>query len=146
MYTIYIKLRQQVCHHIWMLPKVTHNYQTWNPQDLATYQNRTNIFKYSFFSYSIVEWNKHSSSTQNSTYPVFQNNLLKIMQPVSNPVYNTENYNVMKLLTRLWLGLRHFNEHRFNYNLQNCINLLYMYLQFRSWVNSKLLLVLSPLP
>ena len=43
-----------------MLPKVTH-YQTPNSEDLATYQTRTNIFKYYFFPYSIMEWNKLSS-------------------------------------------------------------------------------------
>ena len=37
-----------------MLPNVTHNYQTGNSQDLATYQTRTNIFKYSS-SYLIME-------------------------------------------------------------------------------------------
>ena len=41
-----------------MLPKVTHHYQTRNSEDLAIYQTRTNIFKYSFFPYSIMEWNK----------------------------------------------------------------------------------------
>ena len=105
-----------------MLPKVTHHYQTRNSEDLATYQTRTNIFKYSFFPYSIMEWNKLSSSTRNSTYPVFQNHLLKIIWPVSNPVSNIQNYIGLKLLTRLRFGLNHLNEHRFNHNFENCIN------------------------
>ena len=54
-----------------MLPKVKH-YQTRSSEDLGTYhQTRTNISKYSFFPYSIVEWDKLSSSTRNSIYPVF---------------------------------------------------------------------------
>ena len=72
-----------------MVPKATHHYQTRNSEDLAIYQTRTNIFKYSFFPYSIMDWNKLSSSTQ--TYPVFRNHLLKIIRPVSNPVYNIQN-------------------------------------------------------
>ena len=104
-----------------MLPKVTYDYQTSNSEDLATYQIRTNIFKDSFFPYSIMEWNKLSSSTRNSTYSVFRNHLLKILRPVSNPVYNIQNYIGLKLLTRLKLSLRHLNEHRFNHNFQNCI-------------------------
>ena len=108
-----------------MLPKVTHHYQTRNSEDLAIYQTRTNIFKYSFFPYSIMEWNKLSSSIRNSTYPVFRNHLLKIMRPVSNPVYNIQNCIGLKLLTRLKLGLSYLNEHRFNHNFQNCINPLY---------------------
>ena len=61
-----------------MLTKVTHHYQTRNSKDLATYQTRKNIFKYSFFPYSIMEWNKFSSSTRNSSYLVLRNHLLKI--------------------------------------------------------------------
>ena len=99
-----------------MLPKVTHHYQTRNSENLATYQTRTNIFKYSFFLYSVMEWNKLSSSIQNSTYPVFQNNVLKIMLPASNPVYNIQNYIGLKFLTTLRHGLSHLNEHRFKNN------------------------------
>ena len=108
-----------------MLPKVTHHYQTRNSEHSATYQTRTNIFKYFSFPYSIMEWYKLSSSTRNPTYPVFQNHLLKIIQPAYNPVYNIQNYNGWKLLTKLRLGLSHLNENRFNHNIQNCINLLY---------------------
>ena len=75
-----------------MLPEITHHYQTRNSEDLAIYQTRTNIFKCSFFSYSIMEWKKLSSSIRNSTYPVFRNHLLKIIRLVSNPVYNIQNY------------------------------------------------------
>ena len=102
-----------------MLPKVTH-YQTQISEDLATYQTRTNIFKYSFFPYSIMEWNKLTSSTQNSTDPLFRNHLLKLIWSEHIPVYNIQNYIDLKLLTRLMLGLSHLNEHRFNHNFQNC--------------------------
>ena len=103
-----------------MLPKVTHYYQKRNSENFATYQTRTNIFKYSFFRCSVMEWNKLSSSTQNSVYPAFRNHLVKIIRPVSNPVYNIH-YNVgLKLLTRLRLELSNLNEHRFNLNFRNC--------------------------
>ena len=68
-----------------MLPKVTDHFQTRKSEDLAIYQTRTNIFKYSLFPYSVMEWNKLSSSIRNSTYPVFRKSLLlKIIRPVSN--------------------------------------------------------------
>ena len=57
---------------------------------------------------------------------MFRNYLLKIMQPVSNPVYSIQNCIALKLLTRLRLGLSHLNEHRFNHNFQDCINPLCM--------------------
>ena len=50
--------------------------------------------------------------------------ILKIIRPVSNPVYSIQNCIGLKLLTRLRLGLSHLNEHRFNHKFQNCINLL----------------------
>ena len=39
-----------------MLPKITPHYQTQNSEDLAIYQTRTNIFKYSFF-FPMQLWN-----------------------------------------------------------------------------------------
>ena len=107
-----------------MLPKITHHYQTRNSENLAIYQTRTNIFKYSFFPYLIMEWIKLSSSIGNSTYPLFRNHLLKIIWSVSSPVYKIQNCISLKFLTRLRLGLSHLNELRFNHNFQNCINLL----------------------
>ena len=107
-----------------MLPKVTCHYQTGNSEDLAIYLTRINIFKYSFFPNLIMEWKKLSSRIWNSTYPVFQNRILKIIWSVSNPVYNIQNYIGLKLLARLRLGLSHLNEHRFNHNFQNCVNAL----------------------
>ena len=71
-----------------------------------------------------MEWKKLSSSIQNSIYPVLQNHLLKIIWPVSNPVYNIQNCIGLKLLTTLRFGLSQLNKHRFNNNFQNCINLL----------------------
>ena len=88
-----------------MLPKVTQHYQ--RTADLASHQTRTNIFKYSFFPYSIMEWSKLTSNTRSLTYPVFQNHLLKIIWPVSNPVYSIRSYICLKLRTRLRLGLSH---------------------------------------
>ena len=105
-----------------LIPKVTHHYQTRNSEDLATYQTRTNLLKYSFFPYTISEWNKLSCDIRNSTYPVFRNHLLKIIRPEPDSVYNIQNNNGLKLLTRLRLGLSHLNEHRFNHNFQDCIN------------------------
>ena len=104
-----------------MLPKVTHHYQTWNSEDLALCQTRTNIFKYSFL--PIQLWNRinlvlllklNGSSVSN--------HLLKIIQPVSNPVHNIQNYISSKLLTRLTLVLSHLIEHRFDHSFQNCIS------------------------
>ena len=52
---------------------------------------------------------------------LFRQYLLKVIQP--QPAnFNVCNFAGLRLLTRLWLGQSHLNEHRFNHNFQNCIN------------------------
>ena len=74
--------------------------------DIATYQCRTDAFKFSFFPWTITEWNKIDIKIRNSPYSVFRNYLLK----------------EIKLLTRLRLGLSHLDEHKFNHNFVDCVN------------------------
>ena len=99
-----------------------------NPDHIETYYCRTNIFKYLFFPYSIVEWNKLDHILRNSKfYSVFKNSLLNIGRPMPKPTFNIHNPLGLKMLTRLRLGLSHLNEHRFNSNFEDCINLLCSY-------------------
>ena len=81
-------------------------------------QNR----KFSFFPWSIVEWNKLDLKIGNSSCLVFRNYLIKRIRPLAAPVYNIHNPLGLKLLTRLRLGLSHLNEHRFNHNFESCLN------------------------
>ena len=72
-----------------------------------------------FFSYTIIEWNKLDIDILKSkSYATFRNTLLKL----GRPIYSNSSPVGLKLLNRLRLGLSHLNEHRFNYNFQNCIN------------------------
>ena len=41
-----------------LIPKKSHQYITRNRNDIATYQCRTDAFKFSFFPWTITEWNK----------------------------------------------------------------------------------------
>ena len=100
----------------------THSYNTRNSEDITTFQSRTKTLKFSFFSCSIVEWNKLDLKIRNSSYLVFRNYLLKRISPLAAPVYNIHNPLGLKLLTRLRLGLSHLNEHRFNHNFESCLN------------------------
>ena len=45
-----------------------------------------------------------------------------MIRPSRNPVYDIHNRWGLRLLTRLRLGLSHFNEHKFNHNFKNCVN------------------------
>ena len=105
-----------------LLPKGTHSYNNCNSEDITTFQSRTETSNFSFFSWSIVEWNKLDLKIWNSSYLVFRIYLLKRIWPLAAPVYNIHNPLCLKLLTRLRLGLSHINEHRFKHNFESCLN------------------------
>ena len=105
-----------------LIPKKSHQYITRNVNGIATYQCRSDAFKFSFFSWTITEWSKIDIKNRNTPYSVFRNYLLKEIRPNSSPLYNNHNPSGIKLLTRLRLGLSHLNEHKFNHNFDHCVN------------------------
>ena len=52
----------------------------------------------------------------------FRANLRKIIRLIPYSVFGIFNPQGLKLITRLWLGLSHLNEHRFKHNFNDCIN------------------------
>ena len=105
-----------------LLPKGTHSYNTRNSEDITTFPSRAETFIFSFFPWSIVEWNKIDLKIRNSSCLVFRNYVLKRIRPLAAPLYNIHNPLGLKLLTRLRLGLSHLSEHRFNHNFESCLN------------------------
>ena len=104
-FVFYIKLRFEVIlstftNWFLQLPENS-SYNTRNSDHIETYYCKTDIFKYSFFPYVIVEWNRLDSPTN-----------------LHNPLG-------LKLQTSLTVGLSHLNEHRFNQNFENFRNPLY---------------------
>ena len=98
------------------------SYNTRNSNHIETCYCRTDVFKYSFFPYTIVEWNRLEHTLRNSkSYNIFKNSILKIGRPMPKPTFNIHNPKGLKLLTRLRLGLTHLNELRFNHNFEDCI-------------------------
>ena len=59
------------------------------------------------------------------SYAIFEKCLIKDWSPTLKPVYNILDPNGLKLLTRLRLGLSHLNEHKFNHNFKECVNIHY---------------------
>ena len=53
---------------------------------------------------------------------IFKLYLLKFVRPVANSVFDINNPYVLKLLTRLRLGLSHLRYHKLRHNFQDCIN------------------------
>ena len=94
-------------------------------EDVTIFYSRTDAFKYSFFPSKKLEWNKlERKIRQSSILLTFRNSLLKIGRHAPKPVYKIHNANVLKLLTRLRLGITHLNEQKFNHNFKDCVNLL----------------------
>ena len=48
--------------------------------------------------------------------------MLNLIRPTCNETYGIHNTAGLNLLTRLRLGLRHLNDHKFNHNFRDCIN------------------------
>ena len=53
-----IKTTFKIPPNLGLLPKGAHSNNTCNSEDVTTFQSRTETFKFSFFPWSIVEWNK----------------------------------------------------------------------------------------
>ena len=67
---------------------------------------RTDIFRNSFFPYTIENWNSLDAKAQNLVSLLsFKNFLLKSIRPCCNPIYNIHNPIGLKLLTCIWLAL-----------------------------------------
>ena len=98
-------------------------YNTCNQDQDETYYCRTDLFKYSFFPYTLVEWNKLDITLRNAkSYLIFRNSLLKIGRTIQNSIFKILDPLGIKFLTRLKLGQSHLNEHRFRHNFQDCLN------------------------
>ena len=105
-----------------LVPSESHIYSTRNSENVATCYCKTDQFKYSFFPYSIIEWNKLDINLHNAKSFLIFRNSLKIGRPMQNSIYNIHDPVGIKYLTRLRLGLSHLNEHKFRHNFQDCLN------------------------
>ena len=84
---------------------------------------KTNFFKNSFFLEVITEWNNLDISICNSSLcHIFKNLILKFLRPEPNRISSTQNFEGLKLLTRMRLSLSHLDDHKFRPNFQDCLN------------------------
>ena len=79
-----------------------------------------------FFPSSIVEWNKPSREVRTENIRIFKKRsffgLLEFIRTLPNSIFDIYNPYGIKLLTRLRLGLSHFNEHTFKHGFSDTIN------------------------
>ena len=67
-----------------------HSYNTRNSQDVVTYHCRIDTFKYSFFPWTILEWNKLDLTLHKSSCKVFVNYLLKMIPLTKSCVWHSQ--------------------------------------------------------
>ena len=84
---------------------------------------RTDCFKYSFFSNSLPEWSQLAPEIQNSeSTVVFKNKLLSFIRPSKRSIFNVNDPEGVKYLTRLRLRFSHLNEHKFRHGFLDALN------------------------
>ena len=82
------------------------------------------------------------------SYTLFHSSILKFIRPSPNSFYGCQNIMVIKLVTRLRLGLSLLREHKFRHSFQDTLNPLRNYgmdfessthflLQFPSYINER---------
>ena len=77
---------------------------------------KTIFFKDSFFPAVITECNNLDISIRNSSLcHIFKNSILKFIRPEPNRISSTQNFECLKLLTRMRLGLSHLADHKFRH-------------------------------
>ena len=108
-----------------LIPKCNQTIRARNSH-IPIFHCRTDCFNYSFFPSNLKNWFNLDINIRNSeSISVFKSRLLSLIRPVQKSVFNIFDPKGLKQWTRLRLGFSHLNEHRFQHNFENCINLLY---------------------
>ena len=84
---------------------------------------RTDCFKYSFFPNSLSEWSQLAPEIQNSeSIVVFKSKLLSFIRPSKRSIFNVNDPEGVKYLTRLRLRFSHLNEQKFRHGFLDTFN------------------------
>ena len=71
----------------------------------------------------MTKWNNLDISIHKSIpCHIFKNLIVKFIRPEPNRVSSSQNFEGLKQLTRMRLGLSHLADHKFKHNLQDCLN------------------------
>ena len=95
-----------------LIPDSVKFYSTRGSQinDISNIKTRSNFFRNSFFPSIIIEWNKLDSDIHNSdSLNIVKLPLLKFVRSIANSVFDINNPDGLKLLTRL-------RYHKFRHN------------------------------
>ena len=67
-----------------LIPETNHIYNTCSSDNVTTFYFRTDVYKYSFFPYTILEWNKLDESIQQSKTIKSFRNYKRLAGPIQN--------------------------------------------------------------
>ena len=106
-----------------IIPQSNCQYRTRNAHNIPHIHVKHQFFKNSYFLSTIIEWNKLDSNFRNSErLNSFKLKILKFIRPTANSNFRCHKPVVVKLLTRLRLGLSHLREHKFKHSFQDTLN------------------------
>ena len=106
-----------------MIPNLNSARETRHSNNIPAIHTRHNYFKNSFFPSTVSEWNNLDCKIRNSEVSQFlKKNLLNLIRPCANSIFNIHNPYRIKLLTRLWFGLSHLRDHKFRHCFQDTLN------------------------
>ena len=72
---------------------------------------------------TIKEWNNLDLHIRKSkSIGIFKSDILKFIRAKPSNVYYCNNPKVIRLLTRLHLGVSHLHKHKFKHSFQDCLN------------------------
>ena len=92
---------------------------------LRKYYFRTDTLKNSFFPNVMHEWDKLDKKIKGATsFSLFKTSVLKMDRRHDNSTNKIHNLIGIRLVTRLRLGLSHFNEWKCRHNFIDCMNRL----------------------
>ena len=84
---------------------------------------KTNFLKNSFLPAVTTKWNNIDINICNSSpCHMIKSLVLKFIRPIPKRISSTQNFQGLKLLTRMRLGLSHLADHKFRHNFQDCLN------------------------
>ena len=106
-----------------LIPLRSSNYVTRIIHNIPLLKTRHTFFKNSFFSSTIIEWNKLGHNIRNSSsFNIFRKSILKFIRPSANSHFNCHNPKGIKLITRLRIGLSYLREHKSKHSFQDSLD------------------------
>ena len=86
---------------------------------------RTDCFRHSFYPNSLSEWSQLAPEIQNSkSIAAFKSKLLPFIRPSKRSMFNVNDPEGVKYVTRLRLCFSHLNEHKFRHGFLDNLNSL----------------------